>query len=191
MSFVSGQTKNHTLMFSLTTKTIKPTQARVVARRAKGFSYLELVFVIGLISVLLGYGITKLWALQADGERVAMEQIVGTLRSALGMSVATHLVKNDMGKLRAMERSNPMNRLAEVPANYIGEVDETTAVIQEGTWYFDTRTRYLVYRVRNAEYFESGLGRPARARFVVQLVGEQGQVEGVRLIPVEAYRWTK
>ena len=107
------------------------------------------------------------------------------------MMVAQHLVKSDMAKLRAMERSNPMKRLAETPANYIGEVDEATAVIQDGTWYFDTRTRYLVYRVRNAEYFDSELGQPARARFVVQLISEQGQVEGVRLAPVEVYRWTK
>lgn len=177
-------------MFLLNTKTKHPAPNRAIAGRAAGFSYLELVVVIGIISVLLGYGATKLWALQVDSERVVMEQVVGTLRSALGMMVAQTIVKNDMAKLRAMARSNPMNRLAEVPGNYIGEVDETTAVIQDGTWYFDTRTRYLVYRVRNAEYFESGLGTPARARFVVQLVGEQGEVEGVRLVPVEPYRWT-
>lgn len=160
------------------------------ARHAAGFSYLELVFVIAVISVLLTYGINKLWAVQVDAERVSVEQILGTLRSGLGMMVASNLVKNDVAKLRAMERSNPMNRLAEVPANYIGEVDETTTAIKDGTWYFDTHTGYLVYRVRNAEYFQSSLGAPARARFVVQLVTEQGEIQGVRLVPVEPYRWT-
>jgi len=41
-----------------------------------------------------------------------------------------------------------------------------------GSWYFDTRSRALVYRVRNADYFRGGAGTPALARFAVQLVYE-------------------
>lgn len=171
-------------------------------QRQRGFSLLELVVVIIVISVLLVVAVDKLLALQVDAERVAMEQVAGTLRSALGIKVAESIVRNDMRAIATLEGSNPMDRLAQLPVNYLGEHDgPDPASLEDGNWYFDTRERVLVYLVRNKGFFEGEAGDPPRTRFAIRVVytdrNSNGRydhgvdsLEGVRLAALEPYRWT-
>ncbi len=172
-------------------------------RGAQGFSLLELVIVIVIISILMVFAISRLLALQVDAERVAMETVVGTLRSALGIKVAEHIVHQDIEGLAALEGSNPMDRLAETPANYLGAFEAPDPkTLEDGHWYFDTRERVLVYLVRNKGFFAGGQSDPPRARFQVRLVYNDRNgdgryqagidtIEGVRLAPVEPYTWLR
>lgn len=158
--------------------------------------------VITIIAILITVAGTKLWGLQVDAERVAMEQVVGNLRSALGINVASHLVTGDMAGMQSLEGSNPMDRLAEVPNNYLGTVNGNMANTAGGAWYFDTRSRALIYRVRNADYFRGGASTPAQARFAVQLVYEdrkpsrvagsnRREIVGARFVTLEPYAWVQ
>lgn len=174
-----------------------------VAPTSGGFSLLELVVVVIIISIFFVAIVSRLWGLQVDAERAAMEQTVGVLDSAIGIKVATHIAKGDIAGLHALDRSNPMNQLAKLPKNYVGEVDEASADIEDGNWYFDTRSRYLVYLVRNKSYFISKLVAPERARFVLQLVYDGSRtknqvfdpgidrIAGLQLVAVEPYTWAK
>ncbi len=136
-----------------------------------GFSLLELVIVIVIISVLLVLAISRLLALMVDAERVTMESVAGTLRSAIGMKVAEGIVKSKVPELRAFEGGNPMALLAETPRNYLGELDGTDpARLEDGNWYFDKRDKTLVYLVRNKGFFVGGQPSPPRARFALRLV---------------------
>jgi general secretion pathway protein G len=166
-----------------------------------GFSLLELVIVIVIISALLTMAISRLLALQVDAERVAMETVAGTLRSAIGIKIAEHIVSQDVPGLARLVGSNPMDRLAEVPANYLGVRDGADpATLEDGNWYFDAREGALVYLVRNRAYFTGGMADPSRARFAIRLVysdrNGNGQyepgidrIEGLRLAPLEPYAW--
>ncbi len=172
-------------------------------RTGRGFSLLELVVVIVIISILLVLAISRLLRLQVDAERVAMETVAGTLRSAIGIKVAEHIVQQDIAGLSRFQGSNPMDRLAEVPKNYLGELNGVDpATLEDGNWYFDKRSRTLVYLVRNKGFFSGGLPDPPRARFAVRLVYtdrngngvfDQGvdAIEGLQLAVVEPYTWTK
>lgn len=176
---------------------------RARRRSSSGFSLLELVIVITIISVLMTFAVSRLVALQVDAERVAMETVVGTLRSAIGIKVAENIIKQNGRANGLLDGSNPMNRLAEVPANYLGEFDGVDpATLEDGNWYFDKDARALVYLVRNRGFFDGGSSDPPRARFAVQLVYtdrngngryDQGieEVEGVRLAAMEPYRWIR
>ena len=169
----------------------------------RGFSLLELVIVIVIISVLLVLAVSRLLALQVDAERVTMETVAGTLRSAVGMKVAQSIVRSKVADLKAFEGSNPMDLLAEVPRNYLGEQDGVDpATLEDGNWYFDKRAKSLVYLVRNKGFFSGGLSNPPRAGFAVRLVYsdrngngvfDQGkdEIEGLRLSPVEKYSWSR
>lgn len=172
--------------------------------RSGGFSLFELLVVIIIISILMVIAIQRLLALQVDAERVVMESVVGSLRSALGIKVAETYVRQGPASLAVLESSNPMNLLAEVPANYLGELASTVdpASLEPGNWYFDTGNRNLVYLVNNTGYFSGGVPDPARARFAVRIVysdkNENGiydasvdLIEGLRLAPLESYRWTR
>ena len=174
-----------------------PTGCRNVA----GFSLLELVVVICIISVLLVLAITRLWALQVEAEKVAMEQVLGNLRSAIGMKVADFLVRNDMAGVRSLTGSNPMDRLSEVPSNYRGALNGANPdTIAAGSWYFDVPAKVLVYRVRNQDYFRGGIGQPAQVRFVIRVVYEErgrrtngetskNEIAGAMLVALDPYEW--
>lgn len=168
-----------------------------------GFSLIELVVVVVLIAFLVVIAIARLLALQADAERVTMETVAGVLRSALGMKVAESIVRNELPGLAALEGSNPMDRLAELPTNYLGELDKPDpSRLDDGNWYFDRSERTLVYLVRNKTHFEGGVANPPRARFTIQVAysdkNRNGRydagidaVEGLRLSPIEPYKWVR
>lgn len=176
---------------------------RVTRRQGRGFSLLELVVVIVLIAFLMVIAIARLLALQAEAERVTMESVAGTLRSALGMKVAESIVRHELNGLGALEASNPMDRLAEVPTNYLGEIDRPDPNrLADGSWYFDRSERTLVYLVRNKAHFSGGATNPPRARFEVKLLYDDknrngkldagiDSIEGLQLAPVEPYKWLR
>jgi general secretion pathway protein G len=164
---------------------------------------LELVIVIVIISVLMVLAMSRLLALMVDAERVSMEMVAGTLRSAIGMKVAESIVKSKVAELPALEGGNPMAQLAEVPRNYLGELDGADPTkLEDGNWYFDKRDKTLVYLVRHKGFFAGGQADPPRARFAVRLVYSDrngngvfdpgvDSVEGLRLGPVEKYSWSR
>ena len=171
--------------------------------RVGGFSLLELVIVIVIISFLLVLAVSRLLAVQVDAERVTMETVAGTLRSAIGMKVAESIVKYQVPGLARLAGSNPMDLLAETPKNYLGEFDGVDpSTLQDGSWYFDKRTKTLDYVVRNKGFFTGGVPNPPRARFAVRLVFNDRNgngvfdpvvdaVQGLRLSPVEPYAWSR
>lgn len=167
-----------------------------------GFSLIELIVVIVIICLLLVTAISRLLALQVDAERVSMQTVLGTLRSAIGMQVANHIVRNKVGELADVVGTNPMDRLAELPSNYLGILTSANPEgLESGNWYFDTREGVLVYLVRNKQFFASSSKNPPRARFAIQLVYADANgnelfdrgidtIEGLRLSSLETYRWT-
>lgn len=171
--------------------------------RGRGFSLFELLVVIVIVSVLVVVAISRLLALQVDAERVVMESTVGAIRSGLGIKVAESIVKQKVAALPAYEASNPMNLLAEVPGNYLGELTEADPyTLEKGSWYFDKPTQTLIYLVDHTGYFSGGMDNPPRARFKIRLVYTDisgngvfdigvDSVEGLRLVALEPYGWTK
>lgn len=177
---------------------------RIVCRSGvgqRGFSLLELAVVTVVISILFVIAANKLLDNRVAAERTSMESIIGTLRSALNIKVASYLAKDNIAGLVTLEGTNPMNALSELPRNYRGELDAPDPRgVEGGSWYYDKHDKTLVYRVDNSEYFSGGLSNPARARFAVRLVYqdlnrngrfERGvdKVDGVRLAELESYAW--
>ena len=166
--------------------------------RYAGFTLVELTVALLVIAILAAVALHKLWSFQAEAERVALENTVGGLRSALGMNVASYIAKDDLRGAQVLAGSNPMDLLSESPKNYRGTVDSEPAVAG-GEWYFDRKRGELAYRVRNADVFRGGSGPPAEARFAIRPVYEDrnrnGRLDtgdsfyGVRLEALTPYRW--
>ncbi len=168
----------------------------------RGFSTLELVIVVIIISLLIVFAVDRLLALRVEAERVAIEQLTGTIRSAMGIQVAATVAKEGgLQNIARLNNSNPMALLAETPGRYLGELDTPDpANIEAGNWYFDKQQGMLVYRVINSGYLQTELVGPARVRFQLQLVytdNNQNQrydvgrdnIHGLRLQAVEPYKW--
>ncbi len=161
--------------------------------RQTGFTLLELVLVILIISILGIAAIDRLLEYRVDAERAMVQTVVGNLRSGLGLEVAKRVARDEIRTINNLQNSNPIALLAQPPENYIGEIEDESRVFENGVWYFDTNTSALVYRIRFADYFRSPLPGPARVRYRIELVlandNRTTQVTGLNLVPLENYQW--
>jgi len=160
-----------------------------------------LVVVIVLISMLLAIGIERLLLMKARAEAAVVEQVVGTIRSAVTIRVAELMSGGRSAELPGLVGSNPMRRLSETPPNYLGELfGPDPSALEAGNWYFDKRDHALCYLVESAEYFETTLRPPARTCFDLEAVFEDlnhngrydagiDQLHGLRLAPSAPYAW--
>ena len=155
-----------------------------------------------VIGVLATVALQKLYPIQVDAERIGLENMLGNLKSALGIKVAQYIAKDDLQGIQALVGTNPFDLLTDPPANYRGALaGKEIAGVETGEWYFDRSAGVLVYRVRNADVFHGGSGSPAEARFALTPVYEDrngnGRFDrgdsfyGVRLETVTPYQWVQ
>ena len=163
----------------------------------RGFSALELVIVIAVISVLVVVVLHYYYKLLVDVERSTMELDLTTMRSAISLQVADHFAKGTLSELKKLIRSNPVDLLDKKPVRYLGVISHYKLDdIEKGHWFFDAEKSILIYLVKNQLYFETALNSPLRARFAIEPVyslgGQQGQkiyITGLSLEKQEPYRW--
>lgn len=170
----------------------------------RGFTLFEFLIVILIVSILSVAALDRLFFYREVAEKAAIEQTVGTIRSALHLQLASYIVRDKGGEIPGLTGDNPMNWLAEKPYNYMGEYfDPKPGDIAAGNWYFDMRNRYLVYLVEHGEHFVPAReGAPKWVRYQVRLVYnaakgaknlaatvDTSDIGGVVLEPVEPVSW--
>lgn len=163
--------------------------------RQAGFTLLELTVVVVVISVLFLFAYQRYLDLLVDVEKASVEQTLGILRSAVGMTVARKIVDGNPQMLRNLEGTNPVDLLSQVPKSYLGEdVDSETLKENTGVWYFDRTRGLLVYQVKNIEAFYSEIPGLKQARFRLVAVYDDERkttLVGLSLRPIEKYSWFK
>jgi prepilin-type N-terminal cleavage/methylation domain-containing protein len=104
--------------------------------KQRGFTFLELVVVVSIISILGVVALNYYYKLMVDVERTSMERDLGVMRSAIGIQVAGHFVSGNMAGLEKLVDSNPMDLLAEKPSNYLGVISHyKVEEIEKGSWF--------------------------------------------------------
>lgn len=170
-------------------------------RAERGFSVLELLIVIVIISVLVVVAIDRLLGLRYEAERVMVQSVIAAMKSGLYVEFAAAAAGGQSKRIDGAQGSNPMLRLSEKPESYAGEFyGADPALFTPGTWYFDTRDRAIVYVVRFPEQFVTPLAGPPRVRLAVQPdyddLDRNGRfdpgrdpVRGLKLVPLESFYW--
>jgi general secretion pathway protein G len=121
---------------------------------SKGFSLIELVIVIAIISVLMSVFLDRVWYYQELAEKTAMEESVGAIQSALTMQVGKNYTRGNQQELAQLATENPVHWLQKSPKNYVGEFfDPTPRSVAPGSWVFDLNARELIYVLDRAEHF--------------------------------------
>lgn len=143
----------------------------MAARRQQGFTLIELVVVIIIISGLLYFAFDRLLKLEVTAERAAMAQVVGNINSGLAMVISKHIAEDDIPGLRRYIDANPMDLLAQTPPAYLGSFTRSPSQPVKGmAWYFDQTAHALVYVTGNPAYFRSD--------------GPQKNVTQLKILPV-------
>lgn len=165
--------------------------------RQAGFTLFELVLVIVLVAVMMKILLERFLIYQEMAEKVAMEQTVGALKSALNIQTAALIASGRTDDVAKLTTINPFTLLADKQRNYIGElfkVDEGT--IEPGNWYFDLKRRQAVYVVARGPHFVPDEQGRKEVRYKVELVYNEGlfgdtrtTVGGVVLKEVKPYTW--
>lgn len=164
-----------------------------------GFTLLELVLVVLLISVLAFFALNRFYKLMVDAERAAMESVIGAIQSAVSLQIADHYTAGDMQGLAKLVRSNPMELLQQKPKSYLGVISHYQLDdIEKGSWFYDRKAGQLIYMVRHQLYFETSLAEPKRARFKIapppsgkKQKDQPPSISWLELQVIESYRWLK
>jgi prepilin-type N-terminal cleavage/methylation domain-containing protein len=146
----------------------------------RGFTLLELAVVVAIIGVLAGTLLSRVTMYQAEAERVARDNVVGVLRSALNMKAAQLVAQGRKAELGKLATINPMDLLAQKPANYIGEVYAPQIdKISRGNWFFNRKQLLLVYISGTGATFQSSNSQ--LFQYKIELIRELDGANGPKL----------
>ncbi len=144
----------------------------VARRRSQGFSLLEMTVALTVVVLLMTALLTRLWYYQREVERLATEQVVRALRSALQLQLASMMARGRMNEVASLAEQNPMDWLAQRPGNYLGAFYLVVpSELEPGNWHFDKREHKLVYLFNHSDYSESA--EPNLLKFKVKLVNNR------------------
>jgi prepilin-type N-terminal cleavage/methylation domain-containing protein len=148
--------------------------------RQRGFSLFELALVVAIIGVLAAALLSRVTMYQEEAERVAMENVVGVLRSALGMKAGQMVAQGRAAEVSKLLTINPMDLLAQKPANYLGEVSTPQKEkISRGHWYFERKKLLLVYIARTGATFQ--VTDSIQHAYRVELVRDMDGADGPKI----------
>jgi prepilin-type N-terminal cleavage/methylation domain-containing protein len=126
--------------------------------RSRGFTLFEFAVAATIMAILAGVLLQRLGAYRAQAELVAVERIVAVMRTALTLKAGelrSNRREQDIAKLAGM---NPFDLLSERPANYLGEYfAPDTGKLVAGNWYFDRKSKCLVYLLPGEKRFPRGM----------------------------------
>ncbi|MGK5047815.1 type II secretion system protein [Janthinobacterium sp. GB4P2] len=136
--------------------------------RQRGFTLFELAVVVSLIAVLAGVLLSRLTVLQQEAERVAVQQTLLALRAGLRMEVLELYASDRQNQLPTLAGQNPIDWLAEKPANYLGVyAAPEIAKLPQSHWFFDRNNAELIYILNRSNTF--GASRSEWLQFKVSL----------------------
>ncbi|WP_426211863.1 type II secretion system protein [Massilia sp. TWP1-3-3] len=145
--------------------------------RERGFSLFELAVTVAIIGVLAGVLLSRIQLYQEEADRVAMESVVGVLRSALSMKAGQLVAQGKQDQLSKLTSINPMDLLAQKPANYLGEFNTPQKEkISRGNWYFNRKKLLLVYIARTGATFQ--VSDPRQFEFKIDVLRDLDGANG-------------
>ena len=172
----------------------------VSRKTCKGFTLIELIVVIAILSVLITTFLNRVEYYQELAEKTAMEQNIGAIQNALTLQHSKHYVRGNSDDITLLPTENPMKWLQAPPQNYAGEFyDPKPTSVPPGSWIFDLKSHELIYVLNRTDHFVPGKDNANWIRFHIALeyeaIKKNGTTEqdkelvGTVFAPVEKVNW--
>src|SRR5690554_6367814 len=155
---------------------MQPIPDNVTAQR--GFSLFELLVYILAASILFSVMLNRYRDFPGEAERANFIAVLGQLRAGVNMQMMSAIAEGSWQRLDALDGSNPMDLMLEVPGNYLGEFAEVDMSLPRRSWHFDTSAGHLVYHVNQVENLRAQINGDEvstdQIRFVIRNVHGDG-----------------
>lgn len=168
-------------------------------RTSRGFTLLELIVVISVVAITATAALGRLFWYQSQAEKVTMQYNATMIKNGLWMGAASLMMAGRTPDIPALAEHNPMNLLAQKPANYLGEIDgRKTEALEGGNWFYDDSKHQVVYVVGHRRYFMPEVPDDFTIRYGMKvLYGEMElapgskvtYIAGITLVPLSKYTW--
>jgi len=163
-------------------------------------TYYRLIVLVLLIVIFITVAMQSVWKMRVAAERTHVVWMVGAMQSAIGIETAVRAVKGGLEEIARLDQSNPLDLLDNKKTpfmgafSYLGELNNPDPTeIAPRSWYFDSHSRELIYRVAMTDAFVSDLDGPARVRFALKgrYLEDEGkrQLRGIGLVALDKYGW--
>lgn len=161
--------------------------------RTRGFSLFELAVAIALIAIFAGVLLERAVYYRELAEKSNMEQVALDVRSSVNLRVAELVLENRFAELHSLALQNPFDLLVQKPHNYLGVLEDPLPERAiPGNWYFDSKSKEVVYCPDLGRYFALDEGGKKRVAWRIVLVpGAKGSIpaQWARFELVKPYRW--
>lgn len=173
----------------------------VAARHSRGFTLLELVVIVVIVAILSGFALDRLLPLVGRAQRAAFLDVQREVQSSLFLAAAERITSGETATIPELAAGNPMALLLAPPPNYVGvRAVAGEEDVPRASWYFDSGTGRLAYRVGRYTRFAAHDGPADRIELAVAFVYEdrdsngvfdapRDRFDGLRLAPVHSYEW--
>jgi type II secretory pathway pseudopilin PulG len=119
----------------------------------RGYTLIELAVCVGVLAALVGMLLLRTQSYAAQAERIAVDQTVASLRTALRLRVADAGRPDRPYRPERLVNENPFDWLDHKPDNYLGEYYSVeTEKIPVGNWVFDRRDKTVAYLPKTAGF---------------------------------------
>ena len=166
-------------------------------QKQRGFTLLELIVVIAVVSILASIVMPKFLRLIRQAEVSSVEGIIGQMRSALSLQMARGLYRGDDLASWASNGSAALYPMQDLllnpPKTYLGVLETSNRC---GCWYDDKNSHELVYILCDDELVLDRVERPARLRWQIHVIksalseGERETLLGLVLQPSSPIHWS-